>query len=1760
MKKRYLFVFILFAFLINPLWSFAYDGSGQVSTYPGSGGSDTSGGGGPNMTDLENAQDELEEDMEELLEEIDDLDEGELSNTEAESAIAEDNNFSESDLSVETNIDSVIEENQETVAAAETAAQAETTGDPVIAATGEFIHTDTDFTLNRNFTLERTYRLHNKITGIFGEGWSSTLDERLLFCREPGIEELYNRQLAQYKTIKSITSRMADALYNDYHISNIDKAVEEINEKYRQALELKAQAEKNISSAESLFGTKSQQYIDAQNTYTRISNLVNTYKTATEKVPVYYSRYVKLRDRKNAQETLNKKLKSILNEDQKIDNTYTFYNRTPEAWLYSGIGNLVFIDGNSSPHTFIKNDNDWKTKSDTDRTFEKIIKSENGDFLLYLKNGFIKHFDNYGLLKKIENPEGDFLLIERNQSHLVSSVKTSFNEELSVSWIYNYNGENSAMLISEISNRRDPTNKISFSYESRFLSSVTDSENDTVSFSYSSGLSEITKCDGSSIKIKNQYVHRKGNICAVQTTNEEGASEFFTYEKNKTIYTDHEGNETVFYFNENLQTERKTDPAGNDIKYQYDLYGNIIRQDTNGFITSYTYDEKNNLTETFFPDGTSEKYFYDERSNLISTIDRDGYTHDAANSDKNVSYTYDNYGNIKTAVSPSHKIDMTYDSRNRITSLALDGKNQFSISYGERSSTTEYYTGLKITKTYNNRNDLIEEKEEDPSEKRTVVFHYEYNKIHLPVKKTIIENEVERTLWKKEWNSESQILLLKEYDPWDCWVTEYEYSKEKLCRETSWKESEPEKKSSFQVSEEVNSRNKISQTVTDRRGNSSLYEFSENGFLERYTSEEGEIFNFTFSPAGRILKATGEYGKEFSYEYDSSGNLIEEKTESSNNEYFPDTYEYDSYGRIIKITDPEGNSQGCHYNSLGLIDKVFDGYGNTTEISYNAKNLVAEKLFPDGTKICYKYDANQNLTEISDSAGTSWKGEYDGEGNLIHEEGRNTVEKSYCYDKTGRVTSVIADGILLEGYEYSDYGRNTIFTDGENQKFYFYRNEDGTLISETNRLNETKTYSTNEADSDDSQIVWDDSGKILKAWNDSSSFEFAYFENGLLESFTDIPSMETVRYQYDRNGNKTRVTSSNRDISYVYGKNNEILEIKDNLSKLSVNIFYDNMQREIRREYGNRTSLDFCYDKAGRMISVIEKDLAGNVINGEGYLYGEDGRRSATVDINGNITAYRYNKLGQIISVHYPADTEHFNHLKKEAVSAGLTPEESIFSSKEYFIPSDEYEKLLVLFENKITGFSLPQTQNVYEESFAYDKNGNRTERTLPFGTFLYTYDAENRLTEICFQENSIVKYDYDANGNLTSRISQSSNEKYSYSAGNRLTDYVKSQNGTVTTCHYTYDVFGRRQLTVRNGKAALRCLYDGFSFDLIKESPVFQNGLFTDYLKNSFYMTEERESDERYIFTTSAEEDYFCFEESFPLSLNGKVYGTKTGNQTEYFGSEILGSINSITDHFGNLKKTFSYDIFGTTISEETPSCGYAGKPYDSVTGFYNYGFRDYSPALSRFTSPDPIRYGTNWYQYCDADPVNFIDLWGLKKLNLPGVPTDAKKMLEKKYDRDHTEVQVYRHSEDIVGNDVMVIVTDGQITKMYNCQSEKNMLSTGQVAGDEHKNNYETRDFTLPCSEDYKITLVAKTGNFINPLQITNRNVIVDGQSITSSDGFLIHGLATIKKPDNPFVKSLGCQMLTTNEDFSDFRETLEKMGFENGDSLTLKIRKFD
>ena len=119
-------------------------------------------------------------------------------------------------------------------------------------------------------------------------------------------------------------------------------------------------------------------------------------------------------------------------------------------------------------------------------------------------------------------------------------------------------------------------------------------------------------------------------------------------------------------------------------------------------------------------------------------------------------------------------------------------------------------------------------------------------------------------------------------------------------------------------------------------------------------------------------------------------------------------------------------------------------------------------------------------------------------------------------------------------------------------------------------------------------------------------------------------------------------------------------------------------------------------------------------------------------------------------------------------------------------------------------------------------------------------------------------------------------------------------------------------------------------------------------------------------------------------IIVNGTMAAQGTTDYgAEYFTTDLLGSVSTVTNTHGTLNTTYTYDVFGSLIQGDltgTTDFGYLGKQHDQTTKLYNYGYRDYKTQAARFTTIDPIRDGNNWFCYVNNDPVNFMDLWGLK------------------------------------------------------------------------------------------------------------------------------------------------------------------------------------
>ncbi len=124
---------------------------------------------------------------------------------------------------------------------------------------------------------------------------------------------------------------------------------------------------------------------------------------------------------------------------------------------------------------------------------------------------------------------------------------------------------------------------------------------------------------------------------------------------------------------------------------------------------------------------------------------------------------------------------------------------------------------------------------------------------------------------------------------------------------------------------------------------------------------------------------------------------------------------------------------------------------------------------------------------------------------------------------------------------------------------------------------------------------------------------------------------------------------------------------------------------------------------------------------------------------------------------------------------------------------------------------------------------------------------------------------------------------------------------------------------------------------------------------------------------------------------------------ETRYLHQDALGSIDAVTNEYGQVEKRFTYDAWGKRATPVDNHTGSGGKMTRGFTdhemlddfGLIHMNGRVYDPVLGRFLSADPYvqapgnSQSYNRYSYCANNPLNATDPTGYSSLGeiLPSI-----------------------------------------------------------------------------------------------------------------------------------------------------------------------------
>ncbi len=263
---------------------------------------------------------------------------------------------------------------------------------------------------------------------------------------------------------------------------------------------------------------------------------------------------------------------------------------------------------------------------------------------------------------------------------------------------------------------------------------------------------------------------------------------------------------------------------------------------------------------------------------------------------------------------------------------------------------------------------------------------------------------------------------------------------------------------------------------------------------------------------------------------------------------------------------------------------------------------------------------------------------------------------------------------------------------------------------------------------------------------------------------------------------------------------------------------------------------------------------------------------------------------------------------------------------------------------------------------YNYDPDGNRISLGLNKGTSIITSilaALSNQLGGTTGAATRTLSYDADGSTTLDDRAVTLLG--YTYDASERM---VEAKTGAFTTT-YTNDGLGRRVSRAGYGAKGIPGRKEEFVHDM-------EGRLLGEYDGTS----------------KAIEETVWLADPGSGAGQALPVAVLIPGQTPDYIAADQLGAPHQIADSSRNMVWRWNHDPFGNgaPTGSLTYNPRFSGQYFDSETGFYYNGLRDYDPTTGRYVQSDPVGLagGMNTYGYAGDDPVGLSDSLGLSPGNI--------------------------------------------------------------------------------------------------------------------------------------------------------------------------------
>ncbi len=660
------------------------------------------------------------------------------------------------------------------------------------------------------------------------------------------------------------------------------------------------------------------------------------------------------------------------------------------------------------------------------------------------------------------------------------------------------------------------------------------------------------------------------------------------------------------------------------------------------------------------------------------------------------------------------------------------------------------------------------------------------------------------------------------------------------------------------------------------------------------------------------------------------------------------------------------------------------GETTTIKLESHGNPEIIERAAPGGkTQITkYKYTTHGELESVTNPLEHAWKYEYDAKGDRTVEIDPEGNKWTWEYNEDSQEIATVSPRGNISGGKPAEFttkiernalGRPLTLTNPLKHTMKYKYDGDGNVESVTDGNSHTTTYTYNgdnepikvkEANGDVTETEYDGASQVI-AQTDGNKHTTKYKRNAVEEvtEVTDPLGHKTLK-EYEAAGNMVKLTDpAKRVTTYTYDPANRLTEISYSSGKPSaVKYEYDKDGERTKMTDGTGTTT-YSYDQLDRLtesenghkeVIKYEYDLANGQTeitfpNGKNVTraFDKDGRLEKLTDWLAHSTKFTYNEDSDLKTVVFPSETKNEDKYTyndaDQMTEVKMDKSAEVLASLVYTRDSDGQVK-------KTTSKGLPGaevTENTYDES----------NRLTKYGSTEYKYDAANNPTKEGSNTNTYnegdelekgtgVTYSYDELGERTKMTPEKGPATtYGYDQAGDLVSVERPKEGEVSKIEDTYAYNGEGLRTSQTISGTTSYL----AWSLAEGIPQLLSDGTNSYIYGPGGVAIEQIS---------------------------------SGGTVTYLHHDQQGSTRLLTGSTGTVTGKCTYNAYGTPTCEGTTTTplGYDGQYTNADTGLIYMRARAYDPSTGEFISRDPISGLTGSpYGYVDDNPLNFNDPRGL-------------------------------------------------------------------------------------------------------------------------------------------------------------------------------------